>query len=894
MIQKPALPQYLRAWQSLCLDQQLKAMQDGAQEFFVAAGVGSGKTVQALSLFIAGDFDFMIVLTPKSGIRASWVADAEQIGLNLHTVRQQDELMPEDGSLPHGLVLNIHMLEALAPALRTLAQSHKVLLVLDEAHHLHKAGEWGGTVERAFSEGDQWLCRFMIGLSGTPYREDDCEILSLGYVKQQNSKVGAPHYVHDYASALAQGEVAPIVTRFVSGTVARTYEDGRVQAFDFDDGDYSAIAGEADTSLMGERLRIAAVESLDWQMGAVTAARAELMTARQDGQPWAGLICCVNVEQAMALADAIEARWGDPCAHIVASAETEQAVAEFRANTRYVWAVSITKISEGVSVNRLRVGVLLSNWTTRSNFEQLRGRLIRLMPGVAHLAQTAQFFVPADPRLIGHAMSGNKVIMHTVPWLKKGDKKAKEQHDQTAAAGARQLDGTEQATQPATQEQLDQLRETLQASATELTFNPGRYTLQGVAKLDGAAIGDQTYTEEEYQRQRKEAEQFLHPFTLGRLTPMGLGIVMQSKDTEDARALALEGKGRSTGVGDSEFRRAIQSAFSFFHGVEGVRVLPRKHTFESMKITVLQYKTRSEFSKADPAGYKWACDSGHKEELFAHMTALKKTHTLASVKREARKYKSRWEFGKNAPAEYQWACKSKNKEEIFAHMKPIPVTATHTLEIAKLAALKYKTRSEFVRGSPREASWARRNGHFEEICAHMKDSPAVMRHTYEGVKLIALKYNTRKEFRRAAVGAAQWAVRNGHFEEFCAHMGGNRAYTLESVRLIALNFNTRKEFRKGDPGAYQWACKNGYLDEVCVHMKAVHVRKTHTLESVMAEARKYQTRNAFNKGAPHEYNWASKNGVLDVVCAHMPKNAKCILNDTRPYRYSSNPVCPTL
>jgi superfamily II DNA or RNA helicase len=764
MITKPQLPQYLRPWQAMCLDQQLQAMRDGAQEFFVAAGVGSGKTVQALSLFIAGDFDFVIVLTPKSGIRASWISDAQQIGVNLHTVRQCDQLMPDDGTQPHGLVLNIHMLETLAPALRALAQSKKVLLVMDEAHHLHKAGEWGNTVERAFAQGDQWLCSFMVGLSGTPYREDDCEILSLGYVKQKNSKVGAPHYVHDYASALAQGEVAPIVTRFVSGTVDRKFDDGRVQAFDFDDGDYSAIAGEADTSLMGERLKIAAVESLDWQMGAVTAARAELMTARQDGHPWAGLICCVTVDQANALADAIEKRWGDPCARIVASAETEQAVAEFRANTRYVWAVSITKISEGVSVNRLRVGVLLSNWTTRSNFEQLRGRLIRLMPGVAHLAQTAQFFVPADPRLIGHAMSGNKVIMHTVPWLKKGDKKAQQQHGQTAAIGARQLDGTEQATQPATQEQLDQLRDALQASATQLTVTAGRYTLQGVAKLDGAAIGDMTYTEEEYQRQRKEAEQFLHPFTLGRLTPVGLGIVMQSKDTEDARALALDGRGKPTGVGDSEFRRAIQSAFSFFHGVAGVQVNRRKHTVKSVTLIALKYNTQKEFRKGDPGAYDWACHSGHREEIFAHFVMLRKNYTIDEVKRVALQYMTRAEFAKNCPNEYLWARRRKGAlDEVCKHTGENS-KSKHDSERLESALLKCKTFNEFKKLHPLEYKWCTRTGRLDEVKEKFKADDI------NRVKLTALQCKTRNEFRTKHPKQYKLAVKYDIRDEICSHM----------------------------------------------------------------------------------------------------------------------------
>jgi superfamily II DNA or RNA helicase len=508
-VDKPALKVALRPWQRECLDAQLSHIQAGSNKFFVAAGVGSGKTVQALSLYLKSDFDMVIAVTPRSGIRGSWQKDAEALGLKLHNVVQPSDFFAGDQRvLPHGYVLNVQMIQSLVNPIQLLCQRFKVLVVVDEAHHLGVSLAWTSNVEHAFSR-----AAFTLLLSGTPYRGDGARIMSLDYVRNGDKSVGTPDYIRSYEAALAAGEVAPVVTRFVGGSITREHADGRSEKYDYADGDYSIQGSVPDTLRMSTRLRLSAVESFDWQLAAVNAARDFLMEAREDGNAWAGLIACATIHQAQVIAGLIEAKWGDKCMLIIADADTEASVANFSDDTSFTWAISITKISEGVSIDRLRTLVLLSNYTTRGNFEQLRGRIIRLFGGVPQLAQTAMMFVPADPRLIDYAMSSNELMMHSVPWLEPTltDEQVVAVHEAETAFTTTRLDGTVIEAGRTTADDVARLRDSLKKSKESGFIQVGDYSLYANPALDGAAIGAEFISENEYLALRKEMSEILHP-----------------------------------------------------------------------------------------------------------------------------------------------------------------------------------------------------------------------------------------------------------------------------------------------------------------------------------------------------------------------------------------------
>jgi len=95
----------------------------------------------------------------------------------------------------------------------------------------------------------------------------------------------------------------------------------------------------------------------------------------------------------------------------------------------------------------------------------------------------------------------------------------------------------------------------------------------------------------------------------------------------------------------------------------------------------------------------------------------------------------------------------------------------------------------------------------------------------------------------------------------------NKQHTLESLQAEALKYETRIGFSKGSPAEYSTARRLGILDDICSHMIAQ--RKEHTLESLQAEALKYETRAAFQGGSPAEYSAARRLGILNDICSHM-------------------------
>lgn len=206
-------------------------------------------------------------------------------------------------------------------------------------------------------------------------------------------------------------------------------------------------------------------------------------------------------------------------------------------------------------------------------------------------------------------------------------------------------------------------------------------------------------------------------------------------------------------------------------------------------------------------------------------------------------------------------------------------------------ALKYKTRSEFSKLSSSAYVIARKSGILDIICSHMpnhvsmlgKNNPS-FKWTDEDIKKEALKYKTKKEFRKNAYGAYQAAAKRGFFEEACKHMldGLKRGeshpcfkWTEEKIQLEASKYKTRFQFQKNSP-AYKAAVKRNILDKVCAHMPKQADRSKEnspafkwSKEKIIKEAIKHKTRSDFFSNAGSAYNMARKMGIFEEVCTHM-------------------------
>ena len=532
---KPSLEHvHLRPWQSEVVGLQIEAVAKGATTYFTAAGVGSGKTIATLALFIKSDFDLIVVVTPRSGIRGSWQSDADRLGLKLETIFSASAFTGDEGRsvMPNGFVVNVQGLAGLTNEMRLLCAKYKVLVVFDEAHHLGAEQAWTQYAVEALG-----TAAFSVGLSGTPYRGDNSRIYLLDYTAKGNRAVAVPDYVRHAHESIAAGECAAVVCRFVSGEVVKEFASLKaVETFSFADGDYSKDKGSPDAARMSERLRLAAVLSTDWQMGAIKEARSELMRMRTDGKPWAALVTCLTIEQANTLKDSIEARWGDKCKLIVADVDTEGAVAEVIADESYTWVISITKVSEGISIPRLRVGVMLTTTLTRGFFDQFKGRLMRLYGGIPSLQQTAVLFIAADPRLMDMAIESNETMLHSIAWLADDitPEEAVVKYQEQIAESQIGLHGeapaiSEQIIQTR-QEDVMRLREELKRKRESLIVDIGSFTLSARAWLDGAVVGDDFVEEEEFLAMRREIVKYVSPRTVVKLSPEAMALMMEVLD----------------------------------------------------------------------------------------------------------------------------------------------------------------------------------------------------------------------------------------------------------------------------------------------------------------------------------------------------------------------------
>lgn len=97
-----------------------------------------------------------------------------------------------------------------------------------------------------------------------------------------------------------------------------------------------------------------------------------------------------------------------------------------------------------------------------------------------------------------------------------------------------------------------------------------------------------------------------------------------------------------------------------------------------------------------------------------------------------------------------------------------------------------------------------------------------------------------------------------------ANFMGHGFWTLKILTEEALKFNSKKEFKKNSPSAYTIAVKNNWLEKICKHMDVLR-RDTITFEYALNDASNYQYINDWSKNSPSVYNICLRNGWKDKV-----------------------------
>lgn len=391
----------------------------------------------------------------------------------------------------------------------------------------------------------------------------------------------------------------------------------------------------------------------------------------------------------------------------------------------------------------------------------------------------------------------------------------------------------------------------------------------------------------------------------------------------------------------------------------------------------LKYQTVKEFERAFPAAARVVRKNSWQPEVFGHFDYKSRPRGYWTKERcieEALKYQSRKEFQVNCESAYSKARKNNWLDEICVHMEYVtkPKGYWNKAKCAE-AALKYKTRLSFQKENEAAYTAARKYGWLDDVCSHMTELLKPRGYwTKERCLKKALAYETRTDFNIGCNGAYKTALRKGWLEEICSHMvpirneylrclyliinrqlnkayigltlnferrkqehlkgsrtnstdivmkegtefiqltdyvsveeaaelelifvnkyenqgyillndrsrigglgglGGSRLkWTEELCQAEALKYQTRFEFQKGSRNAHAAATRQGILDKICAHMTKPKRKLYWTKERLHEEALRYQNRSAFANGNEYAYRSALKNGWLDEICLHMSQS----------------------
>jgi len=374
----------LRPWQREALDRFRTRTEGvdphGGADFLAVATPGAGKTTFALTAarhWLADRPDArLVVVAPTQHLKTQWASNAAGFDLALEPTWRAGEPLPTDMD---GIVTTYQQVASNPAALAPLAQHGFV--VLDEVHHAGDDRAWGDGLRAAFGGAAARL-----SLSGTPFRSDTNPIPFVTYEWEE----AVPDYEYGYGDALGDGGVVrPVHFPRIKGHMEWVGVDGQFHSHDFDD--------DLDRARANQRLRTALSADGQWMSSVLEDAHRRLLEVRRTQPDAGGLVICIDVEHARAIAELIERRWR--IRPTVATSDDPMASARIArfARSGDPWIVAVRMVSEGVDIPRLRVGVFATNTTTELFFRQALGRLVRWTRGLR--TQRAWLYIPDDPRL---------------------------------------------------------------------------------------------------------------------------------------------------------------------------------------------------------------------------------------------------------------------------------------------------------------------------------------------------------------------------------------------------------------------------------------------------------------------------------------------------------------
>ena len=394
----------LRHWQSECIESAVDQFSTGQQQFLAMATPGAGKTIMAAALakrlLDDGQIDLVFCLSPSIEVSQSFSQTlSEWLGL------------PVNGLVgSKGKALTYQSLPSITDDFWELFERFNVLVICDEVHHCSGGvasgyNIWGSILENKIKPN----AKYILNLSGTPWRSDQNKISLVSYSLDENINV-------DYTYSLAQA-VNDKVCRLPK-IVALDSSDISVSEGNSSARKYEKIQNLLDQENIAYQSLLESHEIIDYMLSLATK---RLSNLRKNSPKAGGLIVASNVKHAHAIYKQLVSKYKQSAVIVTYRSEGPRDILESFKYSDTQWIVSVGMVSEGTNIPRLEVCCHLSRIKTELYFRQVLGRVLR---STASNSDAGYLYILAEENLMKFAERVAEDLPGEAVLLKKNNKKA--------------------------------------------------------------------------------------------------------------------------------------------------------------------------------------------------------------------------------------------------------------------------------------------------------------------------------------------------------------------------------------------------------------------------------------------------------------------------------------
>lgn len=371
----------LRQWQSLCFDDARTKYKRGQKSYCCLATPGAGKTMLAANIakWLLNEqlADFVVYISPSVSVKST----SQQVFSSI-----LDSSF--DGMFgSKGRSLTYQSLETLDETFWQLFTRFNIFVILDEVHHLaghfeEHANSWGKTVLNRVCV----AARYVLTLSGTPWRTDNIPITSVTY--NHGTLQPVKDYCYGLSDAVRDGVCRiPRIISVDNDRISFTSESGEKKRFS----SFSALLREKVVSY--QQL----VSHPEFLRAMLKVADRQLAKVQKKNKVAAGLIVASTVEHAqqiLVILHSVLKRRATLVVH--QNSDSADIISGFEEQD-CDWLISVGMVSEGTDIPRLQVCCHLSRIRTELHFRQVIGRILRIKQG--QVDNHGYLFIPSQEML---------------------------------------------------------------------------------------------------------------------------------------------------------------------------------------------------------------------------------------------------------------------------------------------------------------------------------------------------------------------------------------------------------------------------------------------------------------------------------------------------------------